>query len=372
MINTPVFQEIQIDESNSAEKELLVKLAYLKERFDMANDTLADVDDTSKMLNFHLDKAQEELSKIEDLISPNAPSPQDEMSKLRETYNGDIQKRRESAQTELASLTTELDNVKRELENKVPLKTESFELLYHNTKFKEICDRWKTREEFREFVEERVTAFNKAIGHHSIYLQGNADESNVCFLFPKSDLEAVESFIPKLMNDIRRDYEQNYIAKNYSSASVSGFESSDSTEHPFSLYGMSGKNHFYFYSRHDLANNTREQWLEAGKGVYGTPMNNKTLMSYQSLQPHFALPEGDEIGESIKVWKKASFGASVNGRHINRDRDGFDRIARITQQRVIENNPELAAEFEADFESVLQDTKEITEADEAEPLTFTP
>jgi len=343
MITSPVYQKVDVEKGDEITKLQLVKLAHLREKVASSHEDKELLESNLGKAERHIKEAEQSLSNVGDFLSSDVDSPQSIMKGIREKYIGDIQAALNTVENDLKENESNLAKYTDVLGNKGLLRTESFELAYHNKAFGEISNLWKSEDEFYDFIEGMVNEFNEDIGHRAIVVKGYLDETTVHFLFSKSDLEAVEGFIPKMANAIRTDYEKNYVSEE----NRHYWENPDCTDHPFSLEGMTQKNHFYFYSQHEMANATRSEWLEAGKSVYGIPSESNKLMAYQSLQPHFVLPVNDEVGRQITEWKDSSFGMSVQGINVPRSRQGFDMIARISQQRVLAINPELVAKLES-------------------------
>jgi hypothetical protein len=352
MLNTPVFQSIKINNLKGKEKEDIVRLVYLQEKMETANDKKEVLTKQFGSAEYALKKASEDLAFIGKAVSDKVPSVEASMSDISNLYLRDIKSSIDEVSADAFRRGLAIERLTKAQENaggtRKLMRTESFELNYHNMRGRETSDLWKSTDDFYDLVESKVNDFNQSVGHKAIILRGYTDSATVHFLFAKQDLVKVEEFIPKLMNDIRTDYEQNYIAKKGEGEYLPHYEKSDSTEHPFTLFGVSSKNLFQFYSQHEMVDNTREDWLKAGEGKYGMPDGNKALLNYQSLRVHFVLPDDNEVAKEIANWRSSTFGASVNGSHIERSRNGYERLGRITQQEVLKINPELVAKFEAE------------------------
>lgn len=357
MMNSPFYQKINIEKAEGKDKEHLVRLAYLREKVAKAEDQKSRFEHAVGRVERLVADFEEKLNDVVEHNKVGGSAAEQAVTQLQEGVVKDFKAAQQQADADLLRGQMSLSRLEEGLKDKITLRTESFELKYHNQKWGEVSDLWKTQDAFYEFIEEKVDAFNAQFEREVIVCRAFSDEATVHFLFPKSHLVDVEAFIPEMVNAVRTDYEQNYIQANWPDDNrVEYYQKEDSTEHPFSLHGTGASNLFYFYSRHELVGKNRDQVLAESKSKYGTPDDDR-LLDYQSMLPHFVLPESDPIAQDINAWREQCFGAKIGDTHINRDRAGFDRVSRLTQQRVLEVYPEIVAKFEKEDQQRTQDAE---------------
>lgn len=354
-MNTPFFQKINIEKAK--DKELIVRLAYLREKVAKIEEQKAGLERAVGRVEWLVSDFEKELNDVVEYNKIAGTAAEKAVSQLQEGVVKDFRKAQQQADADLIRGQMSLSRLEEGLKDKLTLRTESFELQYNNRKWGEVSDLWKSQEEFYAFIEEKVEAFNAQFDREVLICRGFSDEATVHFLFPKSHLAEVEVFIPEMVNAIRTDYEENYIRANWPDDNrIDYYKKEDSTEHPFSLSGTGAANLFYFYSRHELVGKNRDQLLEEAKSKYGAPDDDR-LLDYQSMSPHFVLPKTEPLAQEIDNWREQCFGSKVGGVHIDRNREGFDRVARLTQQRILELYPEVAAKFEKEDQQRTQDDK---------------
>lgn len=363
MINRAIFQTIDINEAAEGLKPSVLAWAIADKAKDEALEDLLDAKKSLEIFDFHSRELNNALSAMSQHF--DAESSQRVLESIEENFSKlTLEENAIQAQAALDKSTKDFQKV--EEHNLFHIRTHCFALTYHA-----FDNYWKTMDEFFDFIDDKVNTFNKESGSDIIEVSGVDDKEapTVYFAFSASYKKEAELFMLNLVRDVRVDYEQNYIAElpdvldnikgKDTDESIKGkylkaYTDEESTKHPFTLSDSSGMNLFYTYSRPSLSLLSLDEVKDSIKDHYGTP-DNGDLLDYQVMKPHFVIDKSADptLFEEVKNWREKAFDSVVNGFRIEKSLEGYDQIARMTADSLIDNNPHLVSKAEVVINEAL-------------------
>lgn len=332
MIRYPVYQKLNMDTDN---KDLQVQLASVLLAQKRREEAIEDLQETTKSIEQFSDKVTKLVNEVISVTNADE-SPEELTKQVKETLGIDALENKVSG---LNVVISQLDEIEEKLQLNMSkdfrIQTHSFSLVYHNR------GGWKDTEQFMDFVDEHINSLNENGGADILNAYAvEGEPPTVLFRFDPNDKEKVENFILSLTRDIVQDYNHYVENDEYLSSYLDSYTAEGTTEHPFSLYGTTGMNLFSKIANPKFKDLSLSELKEAIAGDYGVPENGH-LVQYQVMMPHFKVPDSHPLKNDLNQWYSGTFSAMIGDGHISKDREGYDKVSKITRDVMFESYPEI-------------------------------
>lgn len=345
MIRYPVYQKFNMDTDN---KDLQVKLASVFLAQKQREDAQENLTLTEKTIDHLSGKVTELVNQASSAVKEINESPEVLTQKVKETLGIDSLENRVEG---LNNVITDLEDIEKKLRKNLSkdlcVQTHSFSLECHNR-----ANEWKGNEQLFSFIDERISALTENVGADILSASAvKGETTTILFRFDPDYQEQVESFILTLTRDICQDYNQYVQNDEHLSQYLDMYTRDGTTEHPFSLYGETGMNLFHKVSNPKFLELNLSELKEAISGDFGVPKNGD-IVQYQVMSPHFSIPESHPLKSDINEWYGETFGGRIGEVNVSKDRDGYEKLSKITRDSMFEAYPEITQRAEKVLQSM--------------------
>lgn len=345
MIRYPVYQKFNMDTDN---KDLQVKLASVFLAQKQREDAVEELQLTQKTLAHFNGKITELVTQASSAIKETDKTPEELTQKVKETLGIDaLEIKAKGLNVAISDLDEIETKLRKNLSKELCVQTHSFSIECHDR-----ANDWKNEEQLFLFFDERISALKEEVGADILNVSAVRGEAmTILFRFDPNYQEQVENFILTLTRDICQDYNQYVQNDEHLSQYLDMYTRDGTTEHPFSLYGETGMNLFHKVSNPKFLELNLSELKEAISGDFGVPKNGD-IVQYQVMSPHFSIPESHPLKSDINEWYGETFGGRIGEVNVSKDRDGYEKLSKITRDSMFEAYPEITQRAEKVLQSM--------------------